>query len=131
MHTNPYVYNQIWERQGQRPPPPIDLLGGCTPCDHYNPKQKVRVPLDPNDPNRMHLLAHLQPPYHTRPGWDGEQLHPMQTRGTILERERQARAAAQQPAAQQPTPQPQQNAVAEAVEAADTDSELDDGEGDY
>lgn len=119
MQTNPYVYNQIWERQGQRPPPLMDLLGGCTPCDHYNPKQKIRVPLDPNNPNRMHLLAHLDPPYHTRPGWDGEQLHPMQTRGTILERERQAQIAQQDDQNSQQDEQKE-----DAIDFADADSDV-------
>ena len=77
-HTNPYVYNMVWTRNGQGPPPIRDLSPGCTPCDHFNRDSPVKLPLDSNDPNYIHLLAHLKPEATERPGWDGTRLwsHP-------------------------------------------------------
>lgn len=82
QHTNPAVYNAVWTREHQIRPPIISLKAGCTPCDHSHNDSPIKLPLDPNDPNRIHLLAHLDPPAKDRPGWDGTQLWPYPTYST-------------------------------------------------
>jgi len=83
-HTNPNVYNMVWTRNGLRPPPIRDLSPGCMPCDHFNRDSPVKLPLDPDDPNYIHLLAHLKPSANERPGWDGTQLWPHPTFSTAV-----------------------------------------------
>lgn len=95
-HTNPNVYNMVWTRAGQGPPPIINLHPGCTPCDHFHPDNRVKLPLDPANPNYVHLLAHMEPKVNERPGWDGERLWSQPTYSTAafqVEREKEQAAA--------------------------------------
>jgi len=81
-HTNPNVYNMVWTRMGQGPPPIIDLHPGCTPCDHFHPDNRVELPMDFSKTSCIHLLAHLEPKANERPGWDGKRLWPHPTYST-------------------------------------------------
>lgn len=92
-HTNPNVYNMVWTRMGQGPPPILNLHPGCTPCDHFHPDNPVKLPLDPTNPNYIHLLAHMEPRVNDRPGWDGQRLwsHPTYSTAAFqVEKEKEA-----------------------------------------
>ena len=78
-HTSQKVHNMVWSRRGQPPPLLINLHAGCTPCDHWHEDSAVKLPLNQDDPNRIHLLAHLEPEVTKRPGWDGKRLWPHPT----------------------------------------------------
>jgi len=42
----------------------------------------VKLPIDPKEPNFIHVLAHLEPRADERPGWDGQRLWPHPTYST-------------------------------------------------